>query len=250
MTVTRSTFVALLVTGLMLSPAPLLAGNDKIPGGDPCGTGPGYGTGNPCHGNHGNQGDNGNSGNERTDYDNHPTPFTVTRPGNARGAFINQIGDQDVATIRQSETTQYARLDQTGDRNSAEVTQDGSGAHYALVRQTGSDNELDLAQGGSSVQVALLQQTGNGNAMTFDQLGGAVSSGLSAVQLGDDNTMSLAQSGTNNQARLVQDGSGNAMTASQTGGNNQLSWTQTGDNLSDLNISQTGGKALQVTQSR
>jgi len=58
------------------------------------------------------------------------------------------------------------------------------------------------------------------------------------------------QSGDNNQARLTQDGSGNAMTASQTGGNNQLTWTQTGDNLSDLGISQTGGQALLVTQSR
>jgi len=56
--------------------------------------------------------------------------------------------------------------------------------------------------------------------------------------------------GDGNQARLVQDGSGNAMTASQTGGHNQLAWTQTGDNLSDLAISQTGGQALQVTQSR
>ena len=40
------------------------------------------------------------------------------------------------------------------------------------------------------------------------------------------------------------------MSASQTGGNNQLSWTQNGDNVSDLAISQTGGQALQVTQTR
>ena len=56
--------------------------------------------------------------------------------------------------------------------------------------------------------------------------------------------------GNNNQALLVQNGSGNAMSASQTGGNNQLSWTQNGDNVSDLAISQTGGQALQVTQTR
>jgi len=40
------------------------------------------------------------------------------------------------------------------------------------------------------------------------------------------------------------------MTVSQTGGDNQLSWIQAGDNLSDLAISQTGGQAMQVTQSR
>ena len=64
------------------------------------------------------------------------------------------------------------------------------------------------------------------------------------------NECALAQSGDDNQALLVQNGSGNAMTATQTGGNNQLAWTQTGDNLSDLAISQSGGQALQVTQTR
>ena len=80
--------------------------------------------------------------------------------------------------------------------------------------------------------------------------GGAISSGVLAKQLGHGNEMSLAQSGNDNQALLLQLGSGNDMSVSQTGGNNQLSWTQAGDNLSNLNVNQTGGRAMQITQSR
>jgi hypothetical protein len=238
-----------LAAALLAAPASLLAGNDKTPPGDPCGSGPGHGTGNPCNGNNGNQGGNGNA-REKVKYDNHPDPFAVGRPGNARGAFINQIGEQDVATITQSASSQYARVDQTGDRNDAAVAQGGSGAHYALVAQQGDYNELDLAQSGVAAQVAFVQQSGRFNEMALDQRGGSVGSGVVASQLGTGNAMELTQAGNNNQARLVQNGSGNEMTASQTGNNNQLSWTQNGDNLSDLAISQTGGRAMQVTQSR
>lgn len=48
----------------------------------------------------------------------------------------------------------------------------------------------------------------------------------------------------------MQNGSYNAMTATQLGGGNQLSWTQTSNNLSDLGITQNGGQALIVSQSR
>jgi hypothetical protein len=222
--------------------------NRDTPGG-PCTDGPGQGTGNPCNGNHGNPSPEGNA-HEKVDYDHHPDPFTIARPGNDRGAFITQIGNAGRAIISQTANPQYARIDQrSGDGNRAAVSQSGQGAHYALVAQDGSGNQVDLMQSGVGPEVALLQQTGNGNTMLFDQQGGSVSSGVAATQLGDNNAMTLAQSGDNNQARLVQDGSGNAMTASQTGGNNQLSWTQVGDNHTDLAISQSGGEALAVTQS-
>ena len=90
----RAVLHAVLAAALLAAPASLLAGNDKTPPGDPCGSGPGQGTGNPCKGNNGNQGQNGNSGKDKVRYDNHPDAFTVSRPGNARGAFITQIGDQ------------------------------------------------------------------------------------------------------------------------------------------------------------
>jgi hypothetical protein len=179
-----------------------------------------------------------------------PPPFTIARPGNDHGAYIAQIGSGGAATIRQSSNTQYARIDQDGDHDRADIAQSGVGAHYATIAQDGDFNALDLTQSGAGAQVALLQQTGNGNSMLLDQQGGSVSSGVLAQQLGDNNTLALAQSGDNNQASLVQNGSGNVMSASQTGGNNQLAWTQNGDNLSGMTIDQTGGQALAVMQTR
>jgi hypothetical protein len=240
---------AILAAGLAIAWAPAQADTDKDTPGGPCTTGPGQGTGNPCKGNNGNPSPEGNA-KEKVTYDRNPDPFHVTRPGNDHGAYITQIGDSGAASIRQSTNTQYGRIDQDGDHDRAAITQSGAGAHYATVAQQGDYNEVGLAQSGAGAQVALLRQTGNGNSMLFDQQGGSVSSGVAATQLGDNNTMALAQSGDDNQALLTQNGSGNAMTASQTGGHNQLAWTQNGDNLSDLAVSQTGGQALQVTQSR
>jgi hypothetical protein len=235
---------------LSATAAPALAETDKETPGGPCADGPGKGVGNPCKGNNGNPSPEGNANKETVRYET-PPPFTIARPaGNDRGAFITQIGDANRATIAQSANSQYARIDQTGDGNGADVSQGGTGDHYAAVEQLGDGNALTLTQGGLGTQVALLGQHGNANQMTIDQQGGAVSSGVMAMQQGDRNLMSLIQSGGNNQAVLTQEGSDNAMSANQTGGDNRLIWTQTGDGLSDLAISQEGGAALQVTQSR
>jgi hypothetical protein len=242
--------LGLFAAGALAATAPVQAKTDKETPGGPCADGPGKGVGNPCKGNNGNPSPEGNAKKERVDYNPNPTPFTIARPGNDRGAFINQIGDANRAMIGQQASGQYARIDQNGETNLADVAQAGSAAHYATVNQTGDANALSLTQGGSAVQVALLSQQGNGNVMAVGQQGASVSSGVAASQLGDNNAMTLAQSGDNNQALLTQNGSGNAMTASQTGGNNQLIWTQNGDYLSDLAISQQGGAAIQVTQSR
>lgn len=233
----------------IVTAAPAQADTGKDTPGGPCTDGPGAGTGNPCNDNHGNPSPEGNSQHEQVTYDHHPDPFTISRPGNDRGAFITQIGDRGNATITQSANTQYARIDQDGVGNGAEIAQQNDGDHYAVIAQEGDGNSLDLTQSGVGAQVALLQQTGNRNSMQLGQHGGSVSSGVAASQLGDDNTMALDQSGEDNQALLVQNGSGNAMTASQTGGHNQLAWTQDGDNHTDLSISQTGGEAVAVTQS-
>lgn len=228
--------------------APAFATTGKETPGGPCTEGPGQGTGNPCKGNNGNPSPEGNAG-EKVDYDKKPDPFVIARPGNDRGAFINQIGDGNGAEIQQTAIAQYARIDQDGDGNLASARQSGSGAHYALVEQTGDANALSLAQSGYGAQVALLEQAGNRNDMLMVQDGGSIGGGVLAVQYGNDNAMALTQSGDSNQAKLVQNGSNNAMSVSQTGNGNQLAWTQTGNNLSDLSISQTGGQALQVTQS-
>ena len=61
------------------------------------------------------------------------------------------------------------------------------------------------------------------------------------VQTGDNNDMALFQNGSDNRALLTQEGDGNGMTAVQIGDGNRLIWTQQGSNLTDLEITQTGG---------
>ena len=83
----------LLATALAIAAAaPAQADTDKDTPGGPCTTGPGVGTGNPCKGNNGNPSPEGNH-HEKVTYDHHPDPFTVSRPGNDRGAYITQVGD-------------------------------------------------------------------------------------------------------------------------------------------------------------
>lgn len=242
----RSRVIAAALAALLLAPA-AQAGTTKETPGAPCTPGGGSGTGNPCNGNNGNPSPEGNA-KEKVVKDYNPPRFTIVR-GTGRGAFIEQVGDANRATITQTRNTQYARIAQTGDRNTATAAQSGTGAHYAAVAQEGSDNTASLIQSGAGAQVAYLTQDGSANVMTIKQNGGLTTSGVAAMQLGDRNTMSLTQNGENNMARLTQNGSDSAMTAVQNG-NNQLTWTQTGVGLSDLQITQPAGQSLLVTQTR
>jgi hypothetical protein len=234
------------LVALMLAPA-AQAGTDKETPGKPCVPGGGQGTGNPCNGNNGNPSPEGNA-KEKVVRDTNPPRFTIVR-GAGRGAFIDQIGTANSATITQTRNTQYARIAQTGDRNTASANQSGTGAHYGAIVQDGTDNTAALTQSGAGAQVAYLTQDGVANQMAVTQNGGLTTSGVEALQLGDRNTMSLTQNGENNMARLTQNGSDSTMTAVQNG-NNQLTWTQTGVGLSDLQITQPPGQALLVTQTR
>jgi hypothetical protein len=228
-------------------PASAQAGTNKETPGSPCVPGGGQGTGNPCNGNNGNPSAEGNA-KEKVSRDYNPPRFTIVR-GTGSGAFIDQIGDANQASISQKSAAQYARINQTGDRNTGTAVQTGAGAHYAKVDQQGDDNTATVTQSGAGAQVAYLTQQGIDNTMSVTQNGGLATSGAIAMQVGDRNALSLTQNGENNMARLVQNGSDNAMTAVQNG-NNQLTWTQTGSGLSDLQITQPPGQALLVTQTR
>jgi hypothetical protein len=236
-----------LALAVLTLPAAAYADTSKDTPGSPCTPGGGQGTGNPCKGNNGNPSPEGNA-KEKVSRDYNPPRFTIVR-GTGSGAFIDQIGDANQATISQKRNAQYARIDQNGDRNKATAGQSGTGAHYAKIDQEGDDNTATLTQSGTGTQVAYMTQDGLNNAMTVTQNGGLTTSGVAAMQIGDRNAMSLTQNGENNMARLTQNGSDNAMTAVQNG-NNQLTWTQTGSGLSDLQINQPAGQALLVTQTR
>ena len=229
-----------------LMSAPVLANNDRTPPGNPCAKN----NGNPCNGNNGNIGEQGNADKEKVKIDRTPPPIDLAMPPvSGRGAFITQIGDGNVATIAQAAPNAYARVDQDGDRNEADVTQRGSGTGYIDAMQTGDANFARLQQDGSGHNVVHLAQSGTGNWAWSNQTAvGALHNGAILAQAGNNNDMALHQNGSDNRALLTQEGDGNGMTAVQNGDGNRLAWTQQGTNLSDLAITQNGGQAIQVTQ--
>lgn len=233
---------------------PTLADNTRTPPGNPCAKG----NGNPCNGNNGNAGQQGNAGhgngnNGETVVVTAPPAMAIPRPAiRDRGVFVTQVGDTNRATAIQSAPTAYARVDQTGNRNVADIDQRGVAIAYVDLRQAGMRNDAVVTQDGSGSGNALfVAQSGTANVVRSSQTasGGAENAAVLA-QYGTANTMALAQSGSDNLAQLTQSGDDNAMTASQSGAGNRLIWTQQGNGLSNLAISQTGNMAAQITQSK
>lgn len=233
------TLIAAAVAGLLFAAAPASADTASVPPGNPCVRN----NGNPCNGNNGNLGEQGNAGHERTRIDRHPDPIMLSMPPvSGRGAYINQIGDSNVASIVQAAPNAFAKIDQDGDRNTADVAQKDSGNAYLEVGQTGDSNFARVQQTGVGSNVAYLTQDGSSNWAYVDQnAAGAVFNGARLSQTGNNNDMLLYQDGSDNRALLSQEGDGNGMTAVQLGVGNRLAWSQVGTNLTDLQITQTGG---------
>ena len=224
---------------LALLAVPAFADTGSTPPGNPCLKN----NGNPCNGNNGNLGEQGNADHERVRIDKKPPPIDLAMPPvSGRGAYISQIGDTNIASIGQTAPNAYARVDQDGAANEADVTQSGNGTAYARSAQTGQGNFARLQQGGSGQNVVTLAQTGNSNWAWINQNAvGAIHNGARLTQAGNNNDMALVQDGGDNLAVLTQEGDGNGMTAVQLGDGNRLTWIQQGSNLSDLQITQTGG---------
>jgi hypothetical protein len=240
------TFAALSSVLLMAAATAAHADNDKTPPGDPCGDGPGQGTGNPCNGNNGNEGEQGNAGSGGTGGF---EPIALP-DAEERGVFITQVGQTNRAEVRQASGNSYARTAQTGAENAIVLVQGASGRHYASVAQDGDNNTLDGGQDGSGQNVLLLAQQGDGNGAIIRQNDNGSSYTAAAVlQSGNGNEILLVQDGSDNQARLTQDGDDNTMTATQLNSGNRLEWSQTGDGLADLGVVQEGNGSLQITQS-
>lgn len=235
---------------LLLSFAPAHADTASTPPGAPCAKN----NGNPCNGNNGNLGAQGNVNGGVIIVDN-PPPIDMTMPEvTDRGVFITQIGDSNDADAVQTAPNAYARIDQEGGNNDADLTQSGSGTAYADAKQSGTGNFVRVEQSGSGQNVLYALQDGNNNWMWSNQIAlGAVFNGARMTQTGNNNDMALHQEGSDNLALLTQDGNNNGMTAVQMGDGNRLQWTQDGNNLSDLQVTQTGGAniggQLMITQS-
>lgn len=224
---------------LAMVPWPALADTNGVPPGNPCLKD----NGNPCNGNNGNLGEQGNAGHEKTVIDKKPPPIDLPMPAvSGRAAFVDQIGNDQVATIHQTAPNAYARVNQQGSSNEADVTQGGSGTAYAQAVQGGSGNFARIEQGGAGQNVVYLTQQGTNNwAWSNQDAMGTLHNGARLLQSGDNNDMTLLQQGSDNRALLTQEGDNNGMTAVQLGDGNRLTWIQQGNNLSDLQITQTGG---------
>lgn len=218
--------------------APALADTAQVPPGNPCVKD----NGNPCHDNNGNLGHQGNVNHEKVVIG-QPPPIDLTMPPvSDRGVFINQIGDNNVANVTQTAPNAFASVAQNGNSNDAELSQGDSGTGYIAATQTGDQNFAQLQQSGFGQNVLYATQNGTGNWMSSSQSAlGAIFNGAVLTQTGNYNDMSLDQDGSDNLAVLTQDGDNNGMTATQIGEGNRLIWTQEGSNLSDLQITQTGG---------
>ena len=231
--------IALAALAAACASAPALADTDSVPPGNPCAKN----NGNPCKGNNGNIGDQGNVGHDKVKIDRHPPPIDIAMPAVVdRGVFITQIGDTNEASAVQTAPNAYAAITQDGNSNDADVAQTGAGSFYVEASQTGDENFARVQQSGSGQNVLYATQSGNGNWLWSNQVAlGAIHNGAIMTQTGDDNDMMLYQEGSDNLAILAQQGDGNGMSAVQLGEGNRLAWTQEGDNLSDLQITQTGG---------
>lgn len=248
--VMKSAVAAALSALLALQSQPSLAGTTQVPPGNPCAGN----SGNPCNGNNGNLGQQGNADRERVRIDRKPPPIDMSMPAiSANAAYIDQIGDANIAQVTQTARVAYAKIDQDGDGNSVILSQNGMGKAYADVKQTGTENLARLQQGGSGQNVIYLQQSGSSNwAWANQNATGAIFNGAKMTQAGNNNDMALIQDGSDNLADLSQTGDDNGMTAVQLGDGNRLAWTQKGNGLTDLQIVQTGGAdkggQLSITQ--
>ncbi len=168
-----------------------------------------------------------------------------------RGVFVTQIGDASEATITQQNSDSLARVVQDGNGNAVDIAQKGPAPQTARIAQDGDTNRVDIEQDGlGSSDLGLAQEGDDNTAIVLQRENSTSTQSLAAIlQRGNGNAVVLVQDGSNNQANLTQIGDGNTMTATQLDNGNRLAWTQSGDGLADLQITQTGGANLQVTQS-
>lgn len=168
-----------------------------------------------------------------------------------QGVFVSQIGSGNTSDVAQEGSRQSAIIAQEGDDNSVSLTQADSGLHSARIAQNGDDNLMVAEQRGAGDIALEVAQSGLGNTVNAFQRNEikALGSAATILQQGSGNSINLIQDGSDNVANLSQTGESNAMTATQLNDGNRLSWSQNGTGLSDLQVTQNGGQAIEITQS-
>ena len=103
-----------------------------------------------------------------------------------KGAFVDQNGASNTATVDQTGSASLTDLDQLGDFNTATVDQDGGARNSADVEQTGNRNTVKVDQGPSLPSqswLGLTHQVSVAHAMTTDQRRMALSRKLQPGQM-------------------------------------------------------------------
>lgn len=173
---------------------------------------------------------------------------------------ISSTGSSNAVTTDQSATTGASiTVEQIGNNNRVEATQESSNAslvasadgdaqtqivvqrgltdNQASLEGIGYDNYADLIQDGTAgSNIASLVQAGSGNQAIMNQ-----------YALGGVNSILLGQYGNNNLAELTQNGSDNDIQLQQNGDNNAAAVTQNGNGL-NFGLTQNGGAQIIVTQ--
>ena len=129
--------------------------------------------------------------------------------GTGNTILHNQLGDKNFAYTYVKGNSNSATIDQTGEYNRAQQTQNGQTPLTADIKQTGDRNNATQNQKGYSHE-ATITQTGYSNIASQTQSGG----------LPDKNKADIIQTGSKNIAHQIQSHSGNTATITQDGSNN------------------------------
>ncbi len=136
-------------------------------------------------------------------------------------------------------------LIQSGDGQSAVVTQTGTSNRIALVRQSGARNTMTVSLNGDGNGTSGFAATGDISGAWGGLAQGTIvqDNDHFGAYLFDGNTLSLDISGTDNSYAIAQFGSANTVLAGVTGSANQIGILQGGGG-NDANLTLTGARNL------
>lgn len=90
--------------------------------------------------------------------------------GSDQSANVLMTGNGNVAVLEQSGIALDARTEQSGDNNTLNITQMGTGLlDSASITQVTSFNAANITQVGSGLNASIVQDTGNGNSAAINQ---------------------------------------------------------------------------------
>ena len=164
---------------------------------------------------------------------------------------IDQVGTYNTAIVTSSGKGSLLALSQEGDKQTAKVEFDGPD-NLGNLQQLGQLNKAVVTILGGTNVFTIQQKTTpdfaglRGNIIRLSQFG--LNNFASQTQIGNDNEMVLSQSGDSNEATMMQNGTSNLMRLEQVGNENVAELSQTGFAALPINITQSGGMRVSISQ--